>query len=178
MKSTSLFITTFFVIALLFTNNNISAQAKSTNHYEALIQLFKDWRQFENPPLLNGAPDYTMASFNRRQPAFIKLQHQLNAIDTTGWPIKNKVDWRIVWAEMNGYDFNRRILKPWQRDPAFYKSLWTSRSDVPAHEGPTMHGITDSWKYSFPLSTGDKAKLIASLKVIPSINKQAKIAIQ
>ena len=178
MKSTSLFITSLFLIVLVFTNNNISAQAKTinpNNQYEALIQLFKDWRQFENPPLLNGAPDYTIASFNRRQPAFIKLQHQLNAIDTTGWPIKNKVDWRIVWAEMNGYDFNRRILKPWQRDPAFYKSLWTSRSDVPAHEGPTMHGITDSWKYSFPLSTGDKAKLIASLKVIPSINKQAKI---
>ena len=76
---------------------------------------------------------------------------------------------------MNGYDFNRRILKPWQRDPAFYKSLWTSRSDVPAHEGPTHHFITDLWKYNFPLSNTEKARLINSLKVIPAINKQAKV---
>ena len=45
----------------------------------------------------------------------------------------------LVWAEMNGYDFNDRILS-WERDPAYYKCLWTYKSDVPAHEGPTNHG--------------------------------------
>jgi len=80
----------------------------------------------------------------------------------------------IVWAEMNGYDFNHHILKPWVRDPAFYKSIWKYRSDVPAHEGPTNHGITELWTYTLPLSSVERERFISDLKVIPSLNNQAK----
>jgi hypothetical protein len=76
---------------------------------------------------------------------------------------------------MNGYDFNHRILQPWVRDPAFYKSLWTYRSDVPAHEGPTHHHTTEIWTYDFPLSDSEEDRLIADLKVIPALNKQAQL---
>ena len=95
------------------------------------------------------------------------------AIDTTGWTVENKVDWHLVWAEMNGYDFNERILRPWVRDPAFYKSVWTERSDVPAHEGPTHHMTTEVWTYTFPLNKAERARLIEDLKVIPPLNRQA-----
>ncbi|MEM7110416.1 MAG: hypothetical protein AAF519_19465, partial [Bacteroidota bacterium] len=86
-----------------------------------------------------------------------------------------KVDWMIIWAEMNGYDFNHTILKPWQRDPAFYKSLWTYKSDVPAHEGPTHHMTTEIWTYDLPLSPSEKSRLLADLSVIPPLNAQAKM---
>jgi hypothetical protein len=98
----------------------------------------------------------------------------LQSIDTTTWPVEQKVDWMIVWAEMNGYDFNYRILKPWERDPAFYKSLWTDRSDVPAHEGPTHHMTTEVWTYTFPLDQKEKNNLLNDLKVISPLNEQAK----
>jgi hypothetical protein len=49
------------------------------------------------------------------------------------------------------------------------------RSDVPAHEGPTHHGITELWTYKFPLSPGDKEKLMKDLRVIPSLNRQARV---
>ncbi|WP_396633319.1 hypothetical protein [Maribacter sp. R86514] len=150
----------------------ILAQDKASN--QELVALFKEWRLFENPPLLNGAPDYTADTFHKRKPAFQSLQKRLHSIDTTGWTIPNKVDWHIVNAEMNGYDFNQRILKPWTRDPAFYKTIWTDRSDVPAHEGPAHHAIIDIWKYDFPLNKIDQNKIIAVLKVIPVINEQAK----
>jgi hypothetical protein len=87
------------------------------------VALFKEWRTFEAPPLLNDAPDYTKETFEKRWPRFIELQQSLMKIDTANWPVEHKVDWMIVWAEMNGYDFNHRILKPWERDPAFYKSV-------------------------------------------------------
>jgi len=54
---------------------------------------------------------------------FKELLSSLQAIDTTNWSVENQGDWMIVWAEMNGYDFNHRILKPWVRNPAFYKAL-------------------------------------------------------
>ena len=149
------------------------SQQKQTNDYTSLVSLFKEWRAFEKPPLLKGAPDYTAVSFNKRWPAFKSLQSRLKAIDTSSLSVEQKVDWMLVWAEMNGYDFNHRVLKPWNRDPAFYKTIWTERSDVPAHEGPTHHAIIDLWKYTFPLSAADKNKLIDQLKVIIPLNEQA-----
>jgi len=175
MKLKSALLTSLLMLLFIFSNNSYLLAQKSSKDYNSLVELFKQWRNFEQPPLLNGAPDYTVASFNRRQPVFLQLRKKLLSIDTVGWTINQKVDWRIVWAEMNGYDFNVRILKPWQRDPAFYKSIWTERSDVPAHEGPTHHMITDVWKYKFPLSVSDRKSFINSLKGIPALNNQAKI---
>ncbi len=146
----------------------------TSNDYQDLVTLFKAWRTFEKPPLRDGAPDYTVETFEKRWPRFIELQTSLKKIDTTNWPVENKVDWMIMWAEMNGYDFNHRVLKPCVRDPAFYKSVWTYRSDVPAHEGPTHHGTTELWTYTFPLSIEERQRLITDLKVIAPLNTQAK----
>lgn len=147
----------------------------ASNSYEDLVALFKEWRAFEKPPLRDGAPDYTAATFEERHPEFKKLQARLLAFDTSGWTTPQKVDWYIVWAEMNGYDFNYRVLQPWVRDPAFYKSLWTARSDVPAHEGPTHHMTTEIWTYEFPLSAEERERLLGDLNVIPPLNEQAKM---
>lgn len=154
-------------------NSNAQATPITKNHSD-LVSLFKEWRTFENPPLLEGAPDYTITTFENRWPEFKELQARLLAMDTSGWSVESQVDYHIVWAEMNGYDFNHRVLKPWVRDPAFYKSLWMARSDVPAHEGPTHHSTTEIWTYDFPLSSIAKEKLLKELKVIPALNEQAK----
>ena len=162
-------------IGIMGCQSNINSPVHiSPATYSDLVTLFKEWRQFEKPPLLIGAPDYTAATFKRRWPEFKKLQKKLLTLDTSGWQTPKKVDWMIVWAEMNGYDFNHRILKPWERDPAFYLSLYTERSDVPAHEGPTHHGTTELWTYSFPLDTLSKSKIIRELRVISPLNEQAK----
>ncbi|MFT5773156.1 MAG: hypothetical protein ACI9ZX_002561, partial [Algoriphagus sp.] len=165
------------VCILAFSCKNPQGPTPQTERTEAeysdLVALFKEWRTFENPPLLEGAPDYRKATFEKRLPEFKRLQGQLMEMDTTNWSITEQVDYRIVWAEMNGYDFNHRILKPWERDPAYYTSIWTERSDVPAHEGPTHHGILELWQYSFPLDQESRGKFKNELEAIPSLNTQA-----
>jgi hypothetical protein len=161
-------------LVILFVSFAALAQRQPAENYRELADLFADWRTFEKPPMLDGAPDYTAETFKKRYPDFLGLRERLNAIDTVGWPIAEQVDWMIVWAEMNGYEFNYKTLKPWERDPAFYKSLWTYKSDVPAHEGPTHHMTTEIWTYDFPLSVPEKIRLINDLKVIPPLNEQAK----
>ena len=161
------------IILLAHLPNRVNSQEMNT--HEDLVKIFKEWRSFQKPPLQNGAPDYTETTFLQRDPQFKTLQQKLQAIDTAGWSIANKVDYHIVNAEMNGYAFNQRVLKPWLRDPAFYTTIWTDRSDVPAHEGPTHHAIIDVWKYTFPLDKENESKLLAALKVIPVLNEQAKI---
>ncbi|MGC6284881.1 MAG: hypothetical protein ACON4X_04430 [Polaribacter sp.] len=166
------------LIALLISCQTETKDTKtenfSSNDYSDLVALFKDWRTFEIPPKLDGAPDYRKATFDERMATFKQLRARHAAIDTTNWSISNKVDWMVVWAEMNGFDFNYRILKPWERDPAFYKTIWTYKSDVPAHEGPTHHSTLELWTYEFPLSKTERERMLNDLAVIPSLNEQAK----
>ena len=151
-----------------------TAATAETTSYADLLDLFEDWREFESPPLLDGAPDYTVETFAARRQDFQALRARLDAFEVAAWPIPQQVDWHLVRAEMNGYEFNERALKPWVRDPAFYASVWMSRSDVPAHEGPTHHAVVEVWTYDFPLDDGAEQKLIAELGVIPPLMRQAR----
>ena len=163
------------VLAVLSAVGLQAALAQSNDGYDELLRLFEDWREFESPPLLDGAPDYTAEQFASRYEGFLALRNRLHRLDPGNWPVPQQVDWHIVRAEMNGYDFNHRALQPWVRDPAYYKSIWTGRSDVPAHEGPTHHAVVELWTYEFPLSDAEEVRLIAELGVIPPLLAQAQI---
>jgi hypothetical protein len=172
MKIHSLFFTLLF--SLFFHNTQAQEKTLNTDKHQELITLFDDWRSFEAPPLLEGLPDYSQATFDKRWPTFVVLKKRLQEISKKDWTASQKADWYILWAEMNGYIFNYKVLKPWQRDPAFYKSIWTYKSDVPAHEGPTHHAVIELWQYSFPLDPSSRSQLISSLKNIPNFHQQAK----
>ena len=156
-----------FLSALIL---SLSAQA---SEYSDLTKVFADWRAFEAPPLLDGAPDYTAERFEASMTEYKALRTRLDGLDIDAWPVAQKVDWHIVRAEMNGYEFNHRVLKPWVRDPAFYQTIWDYRSDVPAHEGPTHHAVLELWTYNFPLSAEEEARMIRELAVIPPLMAQA-----
>jgi hypothetical protein len=150
-----------------------SHAAQST--YEELVALFSEWRTFEQPAMREGAPDYTADTFSRKHTQLKSFQARLAAIDSRGWPIPQQADYHVLRAEMNGMDFNIRVLKPWQRDPAFYTSIWTAQSDTPAHEGPTNHAAIELWTYEFPLNEAAEAKLTSELRTVPPLLAQARI---
>ena len=149
------------------------APLASADTHADLLELFADWRTFEVPPLRNGAPDYTADTFAARHADYQALRARLDAMEIDDWSVAEQVDWHLVRAEMNGYDFNHRVLKPWVRDPAFYDTVWMNRSDVPAHEGPTNHAVVEVWMYEFPLSAADDARLTAEIRAIPPLMRQA-----
>ncbi|MGB5131608.1 MAG: DUF885 family protein [Steroidobacteraceae bacterium] len=146
----------------------------ASGSYEDLLSLFAGWRAFEVPPDRDGAPDYTAATSTRRLAELADWRKRLAAIDSSSWPVEQRVDYEIVRAEMNGMDFDLRVLQPWVRDPAWYKILWTEQSDTPAHEGPTNHATVELWTYSFPLSKEAEAKLARGLSAIPPLCAQAR----
>ena len=165
-----------FSLIALFAFPIVFCQAQPATQqstHEDLLALFEAWRAFERPPMLDGAPDYTAETFASRYEEYRLLRQRLDAMDISQWSIPEQVDWHLIRAEMNGFDFNHRVLKPWVRDPAFYKSIWMARSDVPAHEGPTHHAVTELWTYAFPLSAPEEQRLIADLSVIPPLMRQA-----
>jgi len=137
--------------------NPAASAASALGNYEDLTALFSEWRAFERPALRDGAPDYTAATLARKHQQLKTFQSRLQAIKPDAWPIPQQVDYQLLRAEMNGLDFDLRVLKPWERDPAFYTSIWTAQSDTPAHEGPTNHAAIEVWTYSFPLTPAAEA---------------------
>jgi hypothetical protein len=161
------------VTALGALSGPMQAAVAAASGYDQLVQLFNDWRAFERPPFVNGAPDYTAATLARRHQELAGFQKRLAAIDVTGWPVEQQVDHALVRAEMNGLDFYIRVLQPWVRDPAFYTTIWNDQSDTPAHEGSEHHGIVEVWMYQFPLSKEAEAKLAKELAIVPPLLAQA-----
>ena len=155
----------------LFVSNSF-AQNKT---YQSLLQLIKELRQLERTSLPNGVPDYRSQTIAKIQQSLTQIKNKHAKIDTSGWPLEQKVDYALLLSEMNALDYNCRILKPWVRDPSFYAIIFGEQSDVPAHEGPTSFAMIDIWNYNFPLSAEDDKKLTAQLNVIPPLYEQAKI---
>jgi hypothetical protein len=153
--------------------------------YRTLVALFGEWRAFEEPPRIDGVPDYSPATNARRLVELKRLQRRLQAIDTTGWSIPEQVDHHLVRAEMNGMQYHLTVLKPFARDPAYYASIYTAESDTPAEEGPVIHGAIRLWQYSIwprtvldqptPLSGPDARRLTTALRTVPPLLRRARV---
>jgi uncharacterized protein (DUF885 family) len=149
-------------------------QPAGPSGYATLVQLFEQWRDFEHPVMQGNMPDYGRTAMAAKAAALSAWQKKLAAIDTQGWPIEQLDDYKLVRAEMNGLDFNLRVLRPWARDPAFYVSVWAARTDVPLREGPNVYPEIELYAYRFPLSSGAQRELIARIGAIPALLNQAR----
>ena len=162
------------LVTIVATMAMAAAGRQTSRTYQDLLTLFHEFVEFERPPVENGAPDYRASTAAARQRTLKSFQARLAQFDAKSWPIDQQVDHALVGAMMNGLDFDLRVLRPWARDPAFYKSIWTSQSDTPAHEGPTHHAVVELWTYSFPLPAADEARLTSELRTIPPLLRQAR----
>ncbi len=142
--------------------------------HQELVAFFQAWRELQKPVFREGIPDYTREAMARQHRELTAWQRSLDAFDTTGWSVAEQIDWHLVRAEMNGLDFDHRVLKPWARIPGFYTMIHMAQSDVPAHEGPFLAGWIDTWKYEYPLSLEDADDLANRISRIPAILDQAR----
>lgn len=162
-------------VFLCMTAMAIGAQTDPTPaNYAALAKLFEDWRTFARPAIKNGVEDYSAATMRSKAAELPKYRKRLEAIDTKGWPTEQVNDWKLVQAEMNGFDFDLRVLRPWARDPAFYVRIWGSRTDVPLREGPIADDEIALYLYHWPLSAADQKELTARIGTVPALLAEAR----
>ncbi len=162
-----------FALTLVFTSLAIAQQHKPADKYAELLMLFKEWRAFQQPTLVGGAPDYSAAAMQAQHQKLSAYRRRLTAIDTSGWSVSQRVDWHIVRAEMNGLDFDHRVLRPWANNPAFYATVFWDQSDQPAREGPHAAGMLELWNTQFPLRRVDEERVDSLLALIPGLLTQA-----
>lgn len=150
----------------------------AASQYRDLTRLYDQWRAFEAPVVRNCAPDYSAAAMTAKAAGLAGFQKKLAALDTSQWTPAQQTDLNIVAAEMNGLDFDLRVLRPWARDPSFYATVFGEQSDVPEHEGPNARPAIDLYTYKYPLSKADQKDLACRLGAIPAFLEQAKVNLE
>jgi hypothetical protein len=102
--------------------------------YKALVGIHEEFVKLRPPRVTAGVPDYTPTAIAEQRRGLDALRKRLAAIDPAAWPVPQQVDWHIIRAEMNGLDFDHRVVRPWQRDPGLYVDLIrrAPHADVPA----------------------------------------------
>jgi hypothetical protein len=167
-------LTSIVAVVIVSVSCGTSAPAAQRGRYADLVALFEEWREFEKPEFVDGVSDYSAAAMARQHAELPDWQARLNALNPESWSVAEQIDWHLVRVEMNGLDFDHRVRQPWARDPAFYIMIFPAESDVPAHEGATIHGWIDLWTYEYPLSAADADELARRIGAIPELLEQAK----
>ena len=73
--------------------------------YRQLVQLFADWRAFNQPAIVGGVADYSAAAMAVKAARLPGFRARLAAINTSRWSVAERNDKRLIEAEMNGLDF-------------------------------------------------------------------------
>ncbi|WP_027078837.1 DUF885 family protein [Maribacter antarcticus] len=147
------------------------SSVKTTNDYNDLVSFFEELRDFQIAPLNEGVPDYSKAAMDQKSLNLSDYQTKLYAIDTTGWSVSEKIDYYLVWAEMNAVEFHLTKYKPWATDPGFYSFRLTD-----AGSSMNLDGIMPPlFRYKLPLTDDEVSEFRGSLKLVPKIMQQARV---
>ena len=150
-----------------------SSQEVISPDYSDLVSLFREFRSFQQGDSgniqsysqsgwilssLDDAPDFSAKAMADKYAELSAFQERLESIDPTAWAIARQADYHLVRAEMNGYEFQHRVLSPWSRDPGFY-------NDVIATLAETRE---------LPLPENEVAVLQSGIRSVPDLVQQAK----
>ena len=147
--------------------------AKNVEGYNDLIDLFIEFRELIKPNVINGVPDFTKSAMEKQFDNLKILQDRLSKIDLYSWNIKQKVDYHVLRSEMNGVEFDHRVLKQWSRDPGFYNLSDGIYPRLLVHHSKSLSNW-GLYEPSFPLSLKDQKDFRVKLESIPFLFTQAK----
>jgi len=154
----------------------VTAQVNlTTETYEDLVSFFEAWREYRVPPFQDGVPDFSREAIAKQWSEFPAWREALGSFDKESWPVSQQIDWHLVRAELNGLQFDHEVLKPWERDPAYYVYIYPSPTDVPSREGPMIEGSLEVSYYVYPLSDTDAVHIESGLRSMPALYESARI---
>jgi uncharacterized protein (DUF885 family) len=133
--------------------------------YEDLVALFHAFRQFQQPTVTGGIPDYSAATMKQQYKELRGFQARLAAIDPSTWPVAEQIDYHLVRAEMNGMEFYHRVVRPWARDPGFYMMTQSGA-------GPTGFFLEVE---KLPIPDEDLEGFHLALRGVPALYEQARV---
>jgi len=146
---------------------------RSSEGYADLVSLFEEFREFIKPSVVDGVPDFTAAAMAEQYRGLRLFQERLADIDISNWSMSQQVDYHVVRAEMNGVEFDHRVLRQWARDPGFYNLTDGIYPRLLVHHSRSLSdwGL---YKPEVPLSEDGIFNFRMKLQAVPKLFAQAK----
>ena len=108
--------------------------AFAENSYKTLIKMNEEILELAKPEQNDGVPDLSRRAVVKQRAQLEVSRERLLDIDTSSWPVPQRVDYLLVWSKMNDIVFRHRVMQPWSRDPLTY--LYQCRA-IPHAEAPS-----------------------------------------
>jgi hypothetical protein len=108
------------LVAAVLTPCVPAGQSAHSAGYDALVKLYEDVRAAASPTIVGGVADYSPAVQLKKEAQLPEFRRRLAAINAAAWPIPERVDYLLVRATIDNFDFQHRVTHPWSSDPGFY----------------------------------------------------------
>ena len=144
-------------VVMFVTCLGVPAGGQAPDAYKSLVAIHEEFVKVRQPRVTNGVPDFTPAAIDSQKRDLDTLRKRLTAIDSAGWPVPRRVDYHLVRAELNGLDFDHRVVRPWQRDPGTY-----------------VDAIRRAPYTNVPAKAEDLTRLRTQIQAVPKILEQAR----
>ena len=135
----------------------LRAQAPAARAFDDLVRLAEEVRDFREPVVTDGVPDYSPAAVARWQKGLAALRTRHLAFNSSAWPIADRVDHALVGTQLAAFDFDLRVSRPWQRDPGHWVDL-----------------VARTPYLATPVNAADRARVAAELRAVPRLMAEAR----
>ncbi|MEM9304886.1 MAG: hypothetical protein AAGE01_22430, partial [Pseudomonadota bacterium] len=114
------------IVLVLLLFPSIAVSASTDKGWETLVSIdqalagLQAWPRTRGQTLEQSLQETSIAE---REATIAALRARLDALAVQDWSVAGKADYLVVWAQLNGVDFQHRVTRPWQRDPIFYLRL-------------------------------------------------------
>lgn len=94
-----------------------AAPSQAGLDHDGLIALHAELQGLRRAEVRDGLPDNSAEAVARRFEVLAGLRARLQTADVRQWSREQQIDYLLVRAQLNGLDFQLRVVRPWQRDP-------------------------------------------------------------
>jgi len=157
------------LVALLFLSSITFAQSK-TAPFDQLASDFWTWRAkyrpftFDDVPRMehaSGVRDWSAASVAQQRADLSEFERRWKAINPDGWPVAQKVDYRLIGSALARVRWEMDVNPRWQSDPTFYLEQ-------------TVDALQESLMPPPPFSEERSRQIVERAENVPSILEQAR----
>lgn len=131
--------------------------AQTDAQRDSLVQIAEALRALRQPPAADGVPDYAPAALARWRSGLDALRTRHAALNAGGWSVADRIDHILVRTQLDAFDFEMRVLRPWARDPGHWVDLMAR---VPYT--------------AFPLTAEGRTRLERQLRAVPRTITEAR----
>ena len=86
-------LTILYIVFACFAVFHTCSESAASSSYDELVTLFNEFREYQEPPISEGIPDFSTEAREEKYRGLKEFQKKLAAFNIDDWPVWQKVDY-------------------------------------------------------------------------------------